>query len=230
MNHLLDNLRDLKRIFWPGTYRPHLYNEAYALKADAHAQKPAASDELKLVADWLQPDPPRNILDVGCATGRPLDILCRHLGAEGSGADVNPHALELARQAFPGRPFQRMQGNTLPFPDASFDHACCHHVIGHVPSPSDLLGEILRVLKPGGTLSVITPNARYKIWQAPFNLMRDFSPDTSVLRYFTPGSLGELLTLSGFKADRLVTFGPFPSFCPPLDSFRLRAVALAHKI
>ncbi|MGE4158388.1 MAG: class I SAM-dependent methyltransferase [Planctomycetota bacterium] len=229
MNHLFNNLRDFKRIFWPGTYRPELFNDSYALKADEHAQKAAASDELALVADWLRPDPPREILDVGCATGRPLDILCRLLDTRGSGTDVNPHALEKARAAFPERDFLLMKDGILPFADASFDHACCHHVIGHVPSPSDLLAEILRVLRPGGTLSVITPNARYKLWQTPFNILRDFAPDTSILRYFTPGSLAELLTLSGFKMDRLIPFGPLPSFCPPLEPFRLRAVALAHK-
>lgn len=229
MNHFFDNLRDLKRVFWPGSYIPSLYNENYAQKADEHAQKPAASDELKLVADWLSPDPPRAILDVGCATGRPLNFLCRLLGAKGSGTDVNTSALGRARASFPDLDFRLLEGSALPFEPASFDHACCHHVIGHVPDPAGLLREIHRILRPGGTLSVITPNARYKIWQAPFNILRDFSPDTSVLRYLTSGSLSELLTLTGFKVARSETFGPPPSCCPPLDLFRLRVVTLARK-
>ena len=153
---------------------------------------------------------------------------CR-CSSRGSGADVSASALELARQAFPSHDFRLLEGARLPFQDASFDHATCHHVIGHVPDPAGLLREIHRVLRPGGTLSVITPNARYKLWQAPFNLARDFSPDISVLRYFTLGSLVESLSLAGFKTERTSTFGPLPSFCPPWGPFKLRVVALARK-
>lgn len=42
-------------------------------------------------------------------------------------------------------------GQALPFPDGCFDVVHCSNVLEHVPRPFDLLGELNRVLRPGGT-------------------------------------------------------------------------------
>jgi SAM-dependent methyltransferase len=41
-------------------------------------------------------------------------------------------------------------GQALPFPEARFDVVHCSNVLEHVPRPFDLLGELNRVLRPGG--------------------------------------------------------------------------------
>jgi SAM-dependent methyltransferase len=48
-------------------------------------------------------------------------------------------------------------GTRLPFDDESFDHVLCTEVLEHVPSPESLLGDIMRVLKPGGSLVLTVP-------------------------------------------------------------------------
>jgi SAM-dependent methyltransferase len=48
-------------------------------------------------------------------------------------------------------------GRTIPFPDASFDNALCAEVLEHVEDPAGLIAEMLRVLRPGGTLLVTVP-------------------------------------------------------------------------
>jgi SAM-dependent methyltransferase len=48
-------------------------------------------------------------------------------------------------------------GNTFPFADASFDSILCNQVLEHVFNPDEFLGEIARVLKPGGKLLLTVP-------------------------------------------------------------------------
>ena len=52
-------------------------------------------------------------------------------------------------------------GESIPFPDASFDAAVCLNALDHMSSPEDCLREIVRVLKPGGrlVLGMFTRNA-----------------------------------------------------------------------
>jgi ubiquinone/menaquinone biosynthesis C-methylase UbiE len=50
----------------------------------------------------------------------------------------------------------RGDATAMPFPDAQFSGAVCFTMLHHVPSPAlqdKLLGEVLRVLQPGGVLA-----------------------------------------------------------------------------
>jgi len=48
-------------------------------------------------------------------------------------------------------------GGRFPFPDASFDGVLCSEVLEHVFTPEEFLGEISRVLRPGGRLLLTVP-------------------------------------------------------------------------
>ena len=105
----------------------------------------------------------KKILDVGSGNGV-CDLGCACLWqAEVVGVDVVETikddlfvAADLAgygRQARVARvDFAKCSQTTLPFQDEAFDHAISWSVFEHVWSPVQVLKEVYRVLKPGGTL------------------------------------------------------------------------------
>ena len=231
MKHLRRNLRDLVCVFFPAREPATPYDASYAEKAHQHAHNDASREEQQLVADFHAARHPARVLDVGCNTGAPLDFLCRAWNAQGAGVDVNLHAIEFAQASLPDHTFAPIDGSRLPFDDEEFDHVCLHHVIGHVPQPEATLREIFRVLRPNGTLSVITPNAWFKVWQFPFNLTRGFLPDGTILRYFSRNSLCRLVRKTGFRVLTSYHHGARPTLCPPLIRRRslLRVIVHAEK-
>lgn len=62
-------------------------------------------------------------------------------------------------------------GQRLPFRDASFDTVFCSEVLEHVPEPGRLVLEVARILKPGGTLILTTPQT-WGLHEAPHDYFR----------------------------------------------------------
>ncbi|MBL8643142.1 MAG: methyltransferase domain-containing protein [Rhodospirillaceae bacterium] len=99
----------------------------------------------------------QSILEVGCGVGAQMSVLLRrwpraHLtGVEPSSTQVARARTLLAPAISAGRAsLHQAPGDALPFADQSFDAACVYWVFEHVPDPLPILGEVLRVLKPGG--------------------------------------------------------------------------------
>lgn len=127
-------------------------------------------------------------LDVGCNVGYGSDIIARG-GAEVTGVDVSTRALAeaTARYARDGLSFQAVDGNVLPFEDDSFDVVSSFQVIEHLDDLSAYLGEIARVVKPGGSVLFTTPNRDIRLdpGMKPWNKFH--------VTEFTSESLGALL-------------------------------------
>ena len=84
-------------------------------------------------------------------------------GANYTGIDLTPNAIEMARERFqlfgvPGRFEVANAEDRIPFPDETFDHVYSFGVIHHSPVPEKIVREIYRVLRPGGTLTVMLYN------------------------------------------------------------------------
>lgn len=229
-SHLRKNIEDLIAAFVE-RHRTPAFDSHYMEKADSHARRPASRAEQELVIEWLKPRAPRRVLDFGCNLGRPLDVVCRGLEAEGTGVDINRAAIKNARAERSQYRFQEIDGTHIPFQNDTFDHVMVHHVLGHIESPLSKLSEICRVLRPGGTLSVVTANARYKRWQFPLNALSGFQPDVTVRRYFTEPLLRQTLEAAGLHVELSTTSGDAPTWCPRTLSGarRLFLVALAVK-
>lgn len=62
-------------------------------------------------------------------------------------------------------------GSEFPFPDSTFDSVVTFQVLEHVPDPEFFIGEIHRVLKPGGVLLLTAPFA-WEQHEEPFDFTR----------------------------------------------------------
>src|SRR5947207_12158117 len=101
----------------------------------------------------------QNVLDVGCGTGVAAVTAARK-GARVRGLDLTPELLERAREnakiAQVEIDFREGDAEALPFDDAAFDVVLSQ--FGHMfaPRPDIAIAEMLRVLKPGGTIAFAT--------------------------------------------------------------------------
>ena len=100
-------------------------------------------------------------VDVGCNTGV-LTLYMAQLGYDMTGVDQSEPALEVARRGAADSPSARCRyvksdATDLPFGRDHFDWGICTECLEHLEKPVAALRELVRVVKPGGTVYVSTP-------------------------------------------------------------------------
>jgi SAM-dependent methyltransferase len=107
---------------------------------------------------------PQRVLDAGCGTGEFAERVARVLGVEVVGVDQSERMVELARTR--GLEAQVADVRRLPFEDGEVDAASANWMLYHVADSDRGLGELARVLRPGGRLVAITNSVRHleEIW------------------------------------------------------------------
>mgnify|MGYP000073690619 CR=1 FL=1 len=106
----------------------------------------------------LQPDD--SVLSVGCGPGFETAVLAQQVGEAGSvtGIDVNEDVLATARDRcrdLPQVSFQHGDVTDLPVADERYDLAIAKQVLQFVDDVDSALGELYRVIKPGGRIAVV---------------------------------------------------------------------------
>lgn len=158
------------------------------------------------------------ILDVGCSYGWFLQTAASR-GWETTGIEATDATARDAREA--GLDVRTGTIEDAGLPEASYDVVCLWDVLEHVPAVDSFIGEIHRVLKPGGLLAVNSPNIDSV-------MARQAGADWSWLLLphhvwqFTPGSMRATLQSRGFAVERLRTWEPTEAFVENLMLYKRR--------
>jgi 2-polyprenyl-3-methyl-5-hydroxy-6-metoxy-1,4-benzoquinol methylase len=142
-----------------------------------------------------RPRPGQTLLDIGCGNGDFLSS-AREAGWNVAGVDPDPRAIAVARQ----RGLAASVGAVESFAGKSdcYDAITLSHVLEHVHAPRSVMQAVHRLLKPGGSIYIDTPNIASngaRLWGKNWRGLE--TPRHLVL--FSPDGLVELLRTSGFE-------------------------------
>lgn len=144
----------------------------------------------------------KKVLEIGCGIGTDGRQFAKN-GAVYTGINIDRASVELAKEAFIRFELQgeiyRMNAEKLEFPDNSFDHVFSLGVIHHTPSPEQVVKEMFRVLKPGGTASVMIYNKSSINYHFEIMFLRKIFR-LLLIPSFAPGLLAKI---TGFNRDKL---------------------------
>jgi SAM-dependent methyltransferase len=134
------------------------------------------------------------LLEVGPGPGLTTDLLRTRVPRLTS-IEIDPALAEALRRRLAGSNVRVVHGDAtrLPFEDGAFSAAVSFTMLHHVPSPAlqdRLLGEVRRVLRPGGVFA-----GTDSLTSLPFRLMHVF--DTMVM--VDPDQIGARLEAAGFS-------------------------------
>lgn len=104
-----------------------------------------------------------DVLDAGCGVGYGSAELTTESAARYVGVDRSVQAICMARRQYgiPARHFLVADVGALPFRDGRFDVVLSFEVVEHVENVDGYFRELRRVLQPGGTCIVSSPNKRW---------------------------------------------------------------------
>lgn len=117
-----------------------------------------------------------SICDLGCGAG-PVTYEMLKRGYNIVGLDYSFDMLQNAKRrliagGITGRPLINSNGETLPFQDEMFDCVVCLGVISYVENYENIIKEIFRILKPGGTVLISFRNKYNLIANDPIALLK----------------------------------------------------------
>ena len=114
--------------------------------------QPADPSYFGRVKRCLDPQPQDKILEIGCGRGYTTKKV-QQVAPQTFGIDLN----EKAVQNGVAKNLQTMNAEALLFPDNTFDKIYSFHTVEHIPNIAKALGEMARVLKPGGRAMLVYP-------------------------------------------------------------------------
>ena len=158
----------------------------------------------------------KTVLDLGCGGGFMAEAMASR-GARVIGVDPAEAAVDIARKhaerAGLSIDYRVGTGERLPVDSQSLDCVVCVDVLEHVSDVEAVLGEVARVLKPGGLFLFDTINRNriagflvIFLGERVLGILRRGTHDPT--KFIKPTELAATLERTGFRGTRLTGLGP----------------------
>lgn len=133
------------------------------MQAAARWERPSAEmgkEVTDALVGYANPQPGERVLDIACGTGAPSLKVARKVGPDGIvfATDINEEPVKIAaarakERGLENMRFERADVHSLPYSDSGFDLVTCRFGVMFFTDLPRALGEIRRVLKPGGRVA-----------------------------------------------------------------------------
>jgi ubiquinone/menaquinone biosynthesis C-methylase UbiE len=175
----------------------------------------------------------KRVLEVGCGSGFAVQLFAE-AGAQTSARDLTDWAVDTTRTRLAAFGLEADvatgDGESLDFPDASFDLVFSWGVIHHSSDMHRALGELVRVLRPGGDLVLMVYNRR-SLFYAVYKTLQHAQPiaqrlgihfegartgdvEGLVVRHFTRDELRRIVEGAGLVDVRIQPYGQDSELLP----------------
>ncbi|MDR3577604.1 MAG: methyltransferase domain-containing protein [Anaerolineaceae bacterium] len=206
------------------------YNNAAANKLLEMYRTPDVQSQRREFLQFVRSAPGQKILDVGSGPGFLTSALGDAVGPSGSviGIDISDQMLAFAEANCAEQPwveFHKGDAAGIPFPDIHFDVVVSMQVLEYISDVRKVLGEIQRVLGPGGQALLMDTDWDSLVWYSPDpdkanQILAEWN--THVTNPYLPRTLSPLLHEAGFRVEKPQTLSIFnPSYTSNSFSNRL---------
>jgi len=148
--------------------------------------------------------PGQTAIDVGCGPGTLTRVLAQRLGAGAVRAcDPSPSLGQECRRRLPGVLVASGRAEAIPFQTGSADQVLAQLVLHFVTEPRLAVAEMVRVARPGGTMSACVWGFDHGMellrafWDAALSLDPEAPDEARTLRFGRAGELSELFSTGG---------------------------------
>ncbi|MBI3099612.1 MAG: methyltransferase domain-containing protein [Planctomycetes bacterium] len=187
----------------PERLAQHLFSE----RAASYTTSPTHADPkiLARVVELAAPRPVERAIDIATGTGHTALALAPNV-ASVIGTDLTTRMLEEARRLRDARllrnaRFLRADAHRIPFPDRSFDIVTCRRAAHHFSNIDRALGEMKRLLQPGGRLVIDDRSGPEDDAIDEIMNRLDRWHDPSHVRQYRPSEWRRMLDRAGLSAE-----------------------------
>ncbi len=175
----------------------------------------------EIIAPYIEPN--GSILELACGTGQYTSLLCQR-AARWVATDFSPTMVAKTRENchFSSLEFGVEDATQLSYPSESFDVVLIANALHIMPDADAALREILRVLKPSGT--IIAPTFTYDKAPPRFRMALLSSLGFKTYNRWQSEELSSYISMRGFKVTHCTMLPSKPLYQaiviakkPPLD-------------